>query len=99
MLSMASSDILEDCSYAWSFSLLKPVKNRMHINPASTTHGIATSPTSPNLHSKTKANIIPRTIEEKFITRVETKDVARLFTCLESTPNLAAAAPPLFYGR
>ncbi len=36
-------------------------------------------------------------IDEKFMTKVETREVTKLLTCLESVPNLLAAAPPLFY--
>ena len=36
-------------------------------------------------------------IDEKFMTKVETSEVTKLLTCLESVPNLLAAAPPLFY--
>jgi len=61
--------------------------------------GIATRPTKPILHSKINAKIMPIIIEEKFITRVEMSEVARLLTCLESTPNRVAAAPPLFLGN
>lgn len=58
--------------------------------------GIAIRPIKPSLHSKIKAKIIPMIIEEKFMTKVETREVAKLFTCLESIPNLLAAVPPRF---
>lgn len=59
--------------------------------------GIAMIPTSPSLHSKTKARIIPMMMEEKFMSTVDTKEVSKLLTCLESTPKRVAAAPPLFF--
>jgi len=71
----------------------------MLINPEATMQGMAMRPTKPILHSKINAKIIPIIIEEKFITKVETREVAKLFTCLESTPNRVAAAPPLFLGN
>ena len=58
--------------------------------------GIAIKPTRPKRHSAMKAMTKPPTMAEKFITTVETKEVTKLFTCLESTPNLVAANPPLF---
>lgn len=64
------------------------------MKPAATMQGMAIRPTRPNLHSKMKARIMPTMMEEKFMTRVDTIDVAKLFTCRESTPNLLAAAPP-----
>lgn len=67
------------------------------MNPPATMHGIAISPTIPSLHSKIKTKTIPTTIVEKFITKVETNEVTKLLTCLESIPNLLATAPPLFY--
>ena len=64
------------------------------MKPAITMQGIATNPTNPSLHSNMKASIIPVIIEEKFITNVEIIEVVKLFTCLESIPNLVAAVPP-----
>lgn len=64
------------------------------MKPAATMQGIAIKPIKPSLHSKIKARIIPMMIDEKFITKVETREVAKLFTCLESIPNLLAAIPP-----
>ena len=69
------------------------------MKPEATMHGIATSPTNPSLHSARKAITSPPTIAEKFIKTVETNDVTKLLTCLESTPNLVAASPPLFSFR
>ena len=66
------------------------------MNPEATIHGIAINPTNPSLHSNTKASIMPAIMVEQFITKVETKDVASPFTCLESIPNLVAADPPRF---
>ncbi len=68
----------------------------MEINPAATMQGIAIRPTRPRRHSKINAKIMPVMIVEKFINKVETKDVSRLLTLLESTPNRVAAAPPRF---
>lgn len=42
--------------------------------------GIAMRPTRPKRHQNAKANIIPIMIEEKFITNVDTKEVAKLLT-------------------
>ena len=67
------------------------------MNPEATIEGIAISPTSPNLHSNANAIMSPPTIEEKFMRTVDTMEVTRLLTCLESMPNLLAAKPPLFY--
>ena len=67
------------------------------MKPEATIQGIATRPTNPKRHSAQKAMIRPITIAEKFIKTVETKDVTKLFTCLESTPKRVAASPPLFY--
>lgn len=58
--------------------------------------GIATSPINPILKSKIIAKAKAIEIVERFIKTVETKEVAKLLTNLESTPTAVAIFPPLF---
>ncbi len=66
------------------------------MNPPITMQGIAPKPTKPNLHSKAKANIIPRIIVDEVESNVDIREVIRPLTFSESVPKRVAAAPPRF---